>query len=77
MEKIFTEEEGEEEEREYLYKVKYKLEIIYSLNYSGAITGLYEIKVNSVVPMYNHALNTIEGRVTIQAYHREKDFKKK
>ncbi|XP_046423906.1 ATP-binding cassette sub-family C member 12-like isoform X1 [Neodiprion fabricii] len=51
--------------------------ISYSLYVRGAITGLYEVKVNSAIPMYNHAFNTIDGRTTIQAYHKEKDFKKK
>ncbi|XP_048504960.1 ATP-binding cassette sub-family C member 12-like isoform X2 [Athalia rosae] len=51
--------------------------ILYSTYVRGAVTTLYETKVNSVVPMYNHALNTIDGRTTIQAYHKEKDFKKK
>ncbi|XP_015584706.1 multidrug resistance-associated protein 9 isoform X2 [Cephus cinctus] len=51
--------------------------IFYSIYVRGAILTLYKAKVSSTVPMFNHSVNTINGRSVIQAYHKERDFTKK
>ncbi|XP_043289831.1 ATP-binding cassette sub-family C member 12-like isoform X2 [Venturia canescens] len=56
--------------------------ILVSISYivyaRGLTLSLHKIiQTDSVVPIYNHSVNTIAGRAVIQAYHKERDFTKK
>ncbi|CAD6213841.1 GSCOCG00011090001-RA-CDS [Cotesia congregata] len=51
--------------------------IIYQLYLRRLILALNESKIDSITPIYNHVVNTVTERATIQAYRKEREFVKK
>lgn len=51
--------------------------IIYQLYLRRLILALNESKIDSITPIYNHVVNTVNERATIQAYRKEREFVKK
>lgn len=50
--------------------------IIYKFYIRNLLSVLDESKIDSVIPIYNYAVNTINERVIIQAYRKERQFTK-
>ncbi|OXU29329.1 hypothetical protein TSAR_006531 [Trichomalopsis sarcophagae] len=51
--------------------------MIFSVYVRGAVLCLHELKVSSATLVLNHIGNTVQGRATIQAFSKEKEFAKK
>ncbi|XP_014203938.1 multidrug resistance-associated protein 5-like [Copidosoma floridanum] len=53
------------------------ISVMFSVYVRGAVLSLHELKVTSATLVLNHIGNTVQGRATIQAFSKEKDFTKK
>lgn len=51
--------------------------IIYQFYIRKLVIALNESRIESVTPIYNHVVSTVNERITIQAYRKERDFAKK
>ncbi|XP_057332166.1 ATP-binding cassette sub-family C member 11-like isoform X1 [Microplitis mediator] len=51
--------------------------IIYQFYIRQLVLALNESRIESVTPIYNHVVSTVNERITIQAYRKERDFAKK